>query len=110
VNAFVYVEGGPSGADSKEGTIRCREGFHKLLDRSGFTGRKPRIVTLGGRERFMIGFVTSIRRRLEANVAMWIDSEEPMANIEAAWDHLEMLPPLTLGADLPTRTTISLIY
>jgi len=89
VNAFVYVEGGPSGADSKEGTIRCREGFHKLLDRSGFTGRKPRIVPLGGRGAVYDRFVTEHSAKTGSYVAMWIDSEEPMANIEAAWDHLE---------------------
>lgn len=32
MNAFVYIEGGPTGANSKEGIIRCREGFRKLLD------------------------------------------------------------------------------
>jgi hypothetical protein len=89
VNAFVYVEGGPSGADSKEGTIRCREGFHKLLDRSGFTGRKPRLVPLGGRGAVYDRFVTEHSVKAGSYVAMWIDSEEPMANIEAAWKHLE---------------------
>ena len=89
MNAFVYVEGGPSGADSKEGTIRCREGFHKLLDRSGFTGRKPRLVPLGGRGAVYDRFVTEHSMKAGSYVAMWIDSEEPMANIEAAWNHLE---------------------
>jgi hypothetical protein len=89
VNAFVYVEGGPSGADSKEGTIRCREGFHKLLDRSGFKGRKPRLVPLGGRGAVYDRFVTEHSMKAGSYVAMWIDSEEPTANIEATWNHLE---------------------
>lgn len=89
MNAFVYVEGGPSGADSKEGTIRCREGFHKLLDRSGFMGRRPRLVPLGGRGAVYDRFVTEHSAKVGSYVAMWIDSEEPMADIEATWNHLE---------------------
>jgi len=89
VNAFVYVEGGPSGPHSKEGTIRCREGFHKLLGNLGFSGRMPRLVPLGGRQAVYDRFVTEHGKESGSYIAMWIDSEEPMGNIEAAWDHLE---------------------
>ena len=42
----IYVEGG---GDAKDLRTRCREGFHKLLENAGFTGRVPRIVASGSR-------------------------------------------------------------
>jgi hypothetical protein len=54
VSAYIYVEGGASGAyedgsSSKYLTIRCQQAFHTLLTRMGFSGRKPRLVACGGR-------------------------------------------------------------
>jgi hypothetical protein len=46
VSAYIYVEGGGAGADSKDVDIRCREGFRKLLENCGFEGRMPRLVKL----------------------------------------------------------------
>lgn len=43
MSAVLYLEGGASGADSKELQIRCREGFRKLLEKSGHKGRMPRL-------------------------------------------------------------------
>ena len=50
MSAYIYLEGGASGAGSKYLNTRCQEAFHKLLDQMGFTGRKPRLVACGGRE------------------------------------------------------------
>ena len=36
MSAYIYIEGGARGADSKYLYIRCQEAFHKLLDRMGF--------------------------------------------------------------------------
>src|SRR3989442_13968594 len=59
VSAYLYVEGGGTGADSKYSRIRCQEGFHKVLERMGFARRKPRLVACGGRggayDRFVVG-------------------------------------------------------
>jgi len=91
VSAYLYLEGGATGADSKTHDMRCREGFRALLDNCGFgrQRRMPRLVACGGanavRDHFM---------RAHANnpagdyIAMWLDSEEPMADIDAAWTHL----------------------
>ncbi|MBI2924946.1 MAG: DUF4276 family protein [Verrucomicrobia bacterium] len=92
VSAYLYVEGGGSGADSKELDIRCREGFRKLLEKCGFgqQRRMPRLFACGGRAAVFDDFVTAhANNRAGAYVAMWLDSEEPMENVEEAWKHLQ---------------------
>lgn len=87
MNAIIYIEGG---GDSKELHARCREGFRKLIETCGFTGRMPRLSACGGRAAVFDDFSTAhAANRGGAYVAMWIDSEEPMANTEAAWAHLQ---------------------
>jgi hypothetical protein len=88
VNAIIYLEGGASGPDSKTLTIRCQQAFHQLLDSMGFKGRKPRLKACGGRASVFEDFCTAHRTNRGGYIAMWIDSEEPMADIEAAWEHL----------------------
>ncbi|NCC53717.1 MAG: DUF4276 family protein [Spartobacteria bacterium] len=86
VSAYIYIEGG---GDSKELHIKCREGFRRLLERCGFSGRMPRLVACGGRGSAFDDFSTA---HADAGVgdyiALWVDSEDPMADIEKAWDHL----------------------
>ena len=89
VSAYIYIEGGGTGADSKESRIRCQEGFHKLLEKCGFTGRKPRLVACGGRGATYDRFATAHLNGPAAYVAKWLDSEEPMTDIEHAWRHLQ---------------------
>jgi len=88
VKNTIYIEGGATGAYSREQCIRCERAFHKLLDRMGFTGRKPRLVACGGRADVFKDFCTAQRSFGSGWVAMWIDSEDPMADIEKAWKHL----------------------
>lgn len=88
VSACIYLEGGAKGPDSKLLRIACQRAFHKLLDRMGFTGRKPKLVACGGRGAVYERFCTVHRSGTCDYVAMWIDSEEPMASIEDAWNHL----------------------
>ncbi len=88
VSAFIYLEGGASGPNSKSLDIRCERAFHKLLDRMGFTGRKPRLVACGGRGNVYKDFCRALCSRGSSYIAMWIDSEEPMADVEQAWKHL----------------------
>ena len=94
MSAYVYLEGGASGPNSdgtssKYLTIRCQRTFHTLLDRMGFKKRKPRLVACGGRGRVYDRFCTA-HDLVGAGgyVAIWIDSVEPMADIEASWKHL----------------------
>ena len=87
MSAVIYLEGG---GDSKYLQARCRAGFRKLLENCGFKGRMPQLVACGGRDAtfddFKIGFV-SVEGRY---IAMLIDSEDPVENIEEAWKHLKV--------------------
>jgi len=86
VSATIYLEGG---GDSKELHARCREGFRKLLESSGFAGRMPRLVACGGRGEAYDDFKVAHREAGPAEyVALLIDSEEPVANLETTWEHL----------------------
>ena len=88
VSACIYLEGGSKGPDSRLLKIACQQAFHKLLDRMGFTGKKPTLVACGGRGAVYDRFCTAHKAGKYDYVAMWIDSEEPMADIDRAWKHL----------------------
>jgi len=81
----IYAEGG---GDSKEMHARCREGFRKLLEKSGFTGRVPRIVACGGRNDALDAFKTAHTGSRDAYVALIVDSEDPVVDREKPWEHL----------------------
>jgi hypothetical protein len=86
VKNILFVEGG---GDSKELHARCREGFRKLLESCGLSGRMPRIVACGGRTATFDDFKITLSRSDGFEfVAMMIDSEQSLSSIEAAWRHL----------------------
>lgn len=88
VNAKLYVEGG---GDSKDLHVRCREGFRRLFERCGLEGRMPRIVACGGRGATRDDFATAhVRSGAGDFVAMLVDSETPVADIDCPWDHLKI--------------------
>jgi len=91
VSAYIYIEGGGVGAASKDVDIRCREGFRKLLENCGFGAQKrmPRLFACGGREAAFSDFkIAQENSAAGVFVALLVDSEEPLANLEAAWKHL----------------------
>jgi len=88
VRAYIYIEGGASGPNSKNLTVRCQQAFHTILHRMGFEGRKPRLKACGGRVSVYEDFCTAHNAGGGGYVAIWIDSEEPMADIEQTWKHL----------------------
>lgn len=88
MRAYIYIEGGASGPNSKNLTIRCQQAFRTLLDRMGIKGKKLRLKACGGRNSVYDDFCTAHRTNRGGYVAMWIDSEDPMPNIEQAWKHL----------------------
>jgi hypothetical protein len=97
VSSTIYLEGG---GDSKELHVRCREGFRKLLERSGFTVRMPRLVACGGRNAAFEDFKTDHGAKGTSDyMALLIDSEEPVKDKEAPWDHLKARD----GWDRPPR-------
>lgn len=82
----LYVEGG---GDSKDLNVRCREGFRRLLESAGVAGRMPRIVASGPRHRTLKDFTTAHKTAKTGDfVAMLVDSEEPVSDVEKPWDHL----------------------
>jgi len=91
VSTYIYIEGGAEGPDSKDIDIRCREGFHKLLSNCGFAAqrRMPRLVPCGGRAAAFEKFQRAHIANAESFIALWVDSEEPMHDIEATWEHLQ---------------------
>lgn len=87
MSAKIYVEGG---GDSKELQARCREGFRKLLEKSGFKGRMPQFIPCGSRNRCFSDFCTAHRSaRIADYTALLVDSEDPLKNPEDPWKHLE---------------------
>lgn len=86
VKKVIYLEGG---GDSKESHTRCREGFRKLLEKCGYKGSMPRLVACGGRGSVFEDFRSAHGNRSPEDViAMMIDSENPLADLEATWNHL----------------------
>ncbi len=88
MSAYVYLEGGASGPASKTLDIQCQKAFHKLLLKMGFAGRQPRLVACGARRAVYDRFVTRDSTGTATFVALWIDSEEPLSNLDATWAHL----------------------
>jgi hypothetical protein len=88
VRAYIYIEGGARGPNSKNQRIQCQQAFRSLLDRMGMTGKKLRLKACGGRTAVYDDFRTAHKAGGGGYIAMWIDSEDPMANTEQAWKHL----------------------
>jgi Domain of unknown function (DUF4276) len=87
VRSTIYLEGG---GDSRDLQTRCQKGFRKLLEQCGFVGRMPKLVACGGRNAAFDNFKTALTNARKGDfVALWIDSEDPMADIEDAWGHLK---------------------
>lgn len=89
MSATLYLEGGASGADSKDLQIRCREGFRRLLEKCNYKGRMPRLFACGSRDAAFDDFKIALAGTGAGDyVALWIDSEDPLTDLEAAWQHL----------------------
>ena len=87
MSAHLYIEGG----ESKEDQIRCRAGFRKLLEKAGFVGvNMPRLSACGGRNSAFDDFKTAhAKSRAGDYIALLIDSEDPVSDIEKTWSHLK---------------------
>lgn len=87
MSASIYLEGG---GDSKELKIRCRAGFRNLLENCGFAGRMPRLYACGGRSSTYDDFKIGHESKDDSDyIAMLIDSEDPLKDLEAVWEHLK---------------------
>lgn len=85
VNVKLYVEGG---GDSKELHSRCREGFRKLLEKSGFSCCMPQIIAGGGRNGTYNRFRSAFFANHDPNITiiLLVDSEDPLTT--SPWTHL----------------------
>jgi Domain of unknown function (DUF4276) len=88
VRAYIYIEGGARGPNSKNLRIQCQQAFRTLLDQMGIKGKKLRLKACGGRKAVYDDFCTAHEAGGGGYIAIWIDSEDPMADIEQAWKHL----------------------
>ena len=86
MSARIYLEGG---GNRPEGRARCREGFRKLLERCGLSGRMPKLVASGSRSDAFDNFKTSHTNASGSEyVALLIDSEGRVSDVEQTWEHL----------------------
>lgn len=86
MSARIYLEGG---GNSKEGKVRCREGFRKLFEKCGFTGRMPALVACGPRNDAYDDFKTAHSQASFGNfIGLLVDSEEPVVDVEQTWQHV----------------------
>ena len=101
VSASIYLEGG---GNTKEGRVRCREGFRKLLEKCGFEGRMPKLVACGSRGDAFDDFKTAHVKSSPGDfIGLLVDSEDPVADPEQTWQHVGQRPgdrwPRPGGAD-----------
>ena len=90
VSLAIFLEGGANGPDSKYLQSRCREGFRKLIAKFGLK-RLPSLKVCGGRGNAFKLFVIGHKNSEEGQfVALWIDSEDPISDIEKTWLHLKV--------------------
>ena len=84
--AHIYLEGG---GDSNDGRRRCRQGFRALLEKCNYKGRMPRLTASGDRKAAYDDFVNNYRPASRENyIALLVDSEDPVADVDATWMHL----------------------
>lgn len=89
MKATIFIEGAASGPDSKFLQIRLREGFHKLLAKCELP-RLPALKAGGGRGQTYKAFKAAHKKSSSGDyVAMLIDSEDTMDNVDATWNHVQ---------------------
>lgn len=90
----IVVEGGVRATHKgKDLQSRCREGFSLLLQKAVPAAKKPKIVVGGSRgEAFkMFKRVIADPNRSKSDfVALLIDSEDPLTDLNDTWEHLRL--------------------
>ena len=84
----ICVEGG--GGQDRINTL-CRKGFSEYFAKIVPANRKPKIVPSGSRRSAYEDFCTSVRteRHKYDLILLLVDSEDPVANNQTAWQHLK---------------------
>lgn len=87
MNSTIYIEGG---GDSKDLHTLCRKGFRKLFEKCEFKDHMPKLVSCGGRESAFKHFQTAHANKTKSDyVAMLIDSENILKDLNDTWNHLK---------------------
>ena len=90
MSAVIYVEGG---GNRNSDRVRCREGFRKLFEKSGFEGRMPRLVACGARSDAYDDFKTAHAKAAHTDfIGLLVDSEDAVADPEKTWQHVGQRP------------------
>ena len=88
MNAEIYAEGG--GPQNERPNIECRQAFQRLLENCGLDSERFTVFACGGRGDAWNDFQVAHEDADGAYyVAMLIDSERPVDDIERTWAHLE---------------------
>lgn len=91
VKVKIYVEGG---GDSKELQSRCREAFHKLIEKMN-VARNPAIIPCGSRYETFKKFKIAVSTASDEYPLLLVDSEDPVKTTDEnpdsaeAWKHLK---------------------
>ncbi len=86
MSAHLYIEGG----ESKEDQIRCREAFRRIFEKLGLSLKLPRLTASGGRGSAFDDFKTAHSGARGGDfIAMLVDSEDPVVDLERTWAHLK---------------------
>jgi hypothetical protein len=86
----LILEGGTRGKDSKLLQIEARRAVHRFLVNCGYRGRLPAVDLMGSRGAAYETFVVRLAHAPKGSyVALWVDSEDPVADIEKPWAHLK---------------------
>lgn len=88
MSSYLYIEGGARGLRSGRLRQDCQRAFRNLLERMGLPGPRPRLVACGSRNDVFDRFCIQLKSGEHDYVAMWIDSEDPLSDVERTWDHL----------------------
>lgn len=81
----IFIEGGS--ADSEELDTECRKGFRNLFEKCGIK-KMPRLKACGSRNQALKYFKSELDKN-RGSVALLIDSEDPVQNIDLTWQHLK---------------------
>ena len=86
MTARIYLEGG---GDSKAGKIACQKGFRTLLEKCGLKRRMPRLIACGSRNSAYDNFKAAHENDAATDyIALLVDSEDTVADLNATWNHL----------------------
>lgn len=87
MSVTIFLEGGGT---ATEGRSRCQKAFRTLLERCGYAGRMPKLAACGTRRAAFDAFVVALASAGKSDsVFLWVDSEDPIADVEATWEHLK---------------------